>query len=137
MTGGRYMLCPRSRGGTQGQGGLELEVMDYSTGKKRDVSTLSGGESFSASLALALGMSDMIQQRRGGIRIDMLFIDEGFGTLDAAYLDKAVGMLSALTDDRRLCGIISHVDLLKEKIGRKIIVKAIPGGGSAAYAEGV
>lgn len=137
MTGGRYMLCPRSRGGTQGQGGLELEVMDYSTGKKRDVSTLSGGESFTASLALALGMSDMIQQRRGGIRADMLFVDEGFGTLDASYLDKAVDMLSALTDDRRLCGIISHVDLLKEKIGRKIIVKTLPGGGSTAFAEGI
>lgn len=137
MTGGRYLLCARSRGGTQGQGGLELEVMDYSTGKKRDVSTLSGGESFAASLALALGMSDMIQQRRGGIQIDMLFIDEGFGTLDAAYLDKAVEMLSALTDSRRLCGIISHVDLLNERIERRISVKQLPGGGSTAAAEGI
>lgn len=133
MTGGRFYLETKSGGGTKGQGGLDLEVFDNNTGKKRDVSTLSGGEGFMASLSLALGLSDMIQEKNGGIRLDTLFIDEGFGTLDAAHLEKAVGILSTLSGNDRLVGIISHVSELKEKIDKKIVVKKLADGSSDAH----
>ncbi len=130
MTGGRFLLETKSEGGTRGAGGLDLDVFDRNTGKKRDVSTLSGGEGFMASLSLALGLSDMIQEKSGGVRLDTLFIDEGFGTLDETHLSKAVEILNGLSDNDRLVGIISHMSELKEKIDRKIIVKKLPDGSS-------
>ncbi len=135
MTGGRYLLETKAEGGTRGKGGLDLEVFDNNTGKKRDVSTLSGGEGFMASLSLALGLSDMIQERNGGIRLDTLFIDEGFGTLDAVHLEKAIGILSQLSGNDRLVGIISHVSELKERIDKKIVVKKLADGSSSASIE--
>lgn len=135
MTGGRYYLETKAEGATIGKGGLDLEVFDNNTGKKRDVTTLSGGEGFMASLALALGLSDMIQEKNGGIRLDMLFIDEGFGTLDSTHLENAIGILSTLSGNDRLVGIISHVTELKERIDKKIIVKKLPDGSSFATVE--
>ncbi len=135
MTGGRYFLETKAEGATIGKGGLDLEVFDNNTGKKRDVTTLSGGEGFMASLALALGLSDMIQEKNGGIRLDMLFIDEGFGTLDSTHLENAIGILSTLSGNDRLVGIISHVSELKERIDKKIIVKKLPDGSSYATVE--
>ncbi len=135
MTGGRFSLETKSAGGTKAQGGLDLEVFDRNTGKKRDVSTLSGGEGFMASLSLALGLSDMIQEKSGGVRLDTLFIDEGFGTLDETHLSKAVEILMNLSDNDRLVGIISHVSELKERIDKKIIVKKLSDGSSSAAIE--
>ncbi len=102
--------------------GLELCVMDHYNGSERSVKTLSGGESFLASLALALGLSDEIQSHAGGIRMDAMFIDEGFGTLDEDALNQAMKALGNLTDGNRLVGIISHVPELKERIEKKIVV---------------
>ena len=135
MTGGRFLLENKSGGGTRAQGGLDLEVFDNNTGKRRDVSTLSGGEGFMASLSLALGLSDMIQEKSGGVRLDTLFIDEGFGTLDENHLSKAVEILASLSDNQRLVGIISHVNELKEKIDKKIIVKKLTDGSSCVKME--
>ncbi len=104
------------------QSGLDLEVLDRSTGQWRDVSTLSGGESFMASLSLALGLSDVVQNGSGGIRLDAMFIDEGFGTLDETSLQQAIDLLDRLADGKRLIGIISHVGALKQRIDRKIVV---------------
>lgn len=132
MTGGRYILQNKTAGGTRAQGGLDLDVFDANTGKSRDVSTLSGGESFLASLALALGMSDLTGRMNGGIRLESLFIDEGFGTLDQNHLDKAISALTSLTDNDTMVGIISHVEELKERIDKKIVVKRLADSSSAA-----
>ena len=123
MTGGRYELSRLeeiSDGRTKDN--LELRVLDYYTGKYRSVKTLSGGESFKASLALALGMSDVVQGYSGGIRVDTLFIDEGFGALDGESLEQACQTLMSLVEKDRLIGIISHVPELSEKIEKQIIV---------------
>ena len=112
------------------QTGLELDVIDHYNGGQRSVKSLSGGESFQASLALALGLSDEVRLSAGGIKIDSMFIDEGFGTLDSETLQKAFKALSGITEGNRLIGIISHVDLLKEKIDRQIVVKKERTGGS-------
>lgn len=123
MTGGRYQLSRQeevSDGRTRDN--LEIRILDYYTGKYRSVKTLSGGESFQVSLALALGMSDMIQGYSGGIRVDTLFIDEGFGALDGESLEMACQTLMSLVEKDRLIGIISHVQELAEKIERQIIV---------------
>ena len=112
------------------QTGLELDVIDHYNGGQRSVKSLSGGESFQASLALALGLSDEVRLSAGGIKIDTMFIDEGFGTLDSETLQKAFKALSGITEGNRLIGIISHVDLLKEKIDHQIIVKKERTGGS-------
>lgn len=135
MTGGRYRLETKCLGGTLGQGGLDLEVFDLNTGKIRDVSTLSGGEGFMASLSMALGLSDMIQEKSGGIRLDALFVDEGFGSLDENHLSRAVEVLTNLSDNDRMVGIISHVSELKEKINKKIVVKRKTQGGSEIKIE--
>jgi exonuclease SbcC len=135
MTNGRYVLVVKSAGGSQAKGGLDLEVFDNNTGKRRDVTTLSGGESFLASLSLALGMSDRIATQNGGIRMDTLFIDEGFGSLDKERLDKAVSVLAQLSDGNRTVGVISHVSELKERIDKKIVVKKLPDGSSTAKVE--
>jgi len=105
------------------QSGLDLEVFDSNTGLYRDVSTLSGGESFMASLSLALGLSDVVSSMSGQIRIDSMFIDEGFGTLDENSLKQAIELLVSLADGKRLVGIISHVSALKERIDNQIIIK--------------
>lgn len=107
---------------------LDIEVMDYYTGKKRSVRTLSGGESFNAALSLALGLSDVIQSHAGGIEIEALFIDEGFGSLDEASLQSAVDTLMAVTCGSHMTGIISHVQELKERIRHQIIIEKQRGG---------
>ncbi|MBR0464722.1 MAG: SMC family ATPase [Clostridia bacterium] len=104
------------------QSGLDLDVLDRGTGQWRDVSTLSGGESFLASLALALGLSDMVQSQSGAIRMDAMFIDEGFGTLDDNALRNSLRVLADLADGKRLIGIISHVHELEERIEKQIVV---------------
>lgn len=124
MTCGRYRLVRRQTASDlRGQSGLELDVMDYNTGKQRSVKSLSGGESFKAALAMALGMSDVVQQGAGGVEIDAMFIDEGFGSLDEESLNQAIGVLSRLTDGNRLVGVISHVSELRERIEKKIVVR--------------
>lgn len=122
MSKGRYDLCRAE--GTKGRSasGLELEVLDAYTGRARPVSTLSGGESFMAALALALGLSDVVQGYAGGIRLDALFIDEGFGSLDAESLDLAINTLMDLRQSGRMVGIISHVSELRERINVRIDV---------------
>ena len=102
--------------------GLELCVTDHYNATERSVKTLSGGESFQASLSLALGLADEIQSYAGGIRMDSMFVDEGFGSLDEDSLNQAIKALTRLTEGNRLVGIISHVSELKDRIDRKIIV---------------
>lgn len=114
----------------RGQSGLELSVIDHYNGSERSVKTLSGGESFMASLSLALGLSDEVQSMAGGIRVDTMFVDEGFGTLDPETLQSAYHALASLTEGNRLVGIISHVEELKTKIEKQIIVKKEKSGGS-------
>mgnify|MGYP003291187853 CR=1 FL=1 len=97
-------------------------MLDYYTGKYRSVKTLSGGETFKVSLSLALGMSDVVQAYSGGIRVETLFIDEGFGSLDSESLEQAHRTLQSLVEKDRLIGIISHVPELAEKIGNQICV---------------
>ena len=103
--------------------GLEIEVLDLYTGKKRPVKSLSGGESFMASLSLSLGLSDIVQQNAGGIHLDAMFIDEGFGSLDAGVLDLAIKTLSDMAGMERIIGIISHVPELSERIDKQICVE--------------
>lgn len=110
--------------------GLELEVMDYYTGKVRSIKSLSGGESFKAALSLALGLSDVIQSYAGGIEVDAMFIDEGFGSLDSNSLEQATSTLSSLTTGNRLVGIISHVGELKDRIDKKILIQKSMTGSS-------
>ena len=110
--------------------GLELNVTDHYNGNERDVRTLSGGEQFKASLALALGMSDEVQSSAGGVRLDTLFIDEGFGSLDEESLASAVDVLASLGEGNRLVGVISHVQQLRERIDRQVVVTKGRTGGS-------
>lgn len=131
MTGGQYELKRRREAaGSRGQSGLEMDVIDHYNGTQRSVKSLSGGESFQASLALALGLSDEIQSSAGGIRLDTMFVDEGFGSLDEESLRKAMGALGDLAQGNRLVGIISHVSELKEKIDKQIVVRKDRTGGS-------
>ena len=133
MTDGQYELIRRSStDNRQSQSGLELDIKDHSNGSLRAVSTLSGGESFKASLSLALGLSDEIQSSAGGVRLDTMFIDEGFGSLDDRSLDQAINALIRLSDSNRLVGIISHVGELKQRIDRQIVIKKEKMGGSKA-----
>lgn len=129
MTGGRYeMSRPEKVGDGRSRDNLEIQVLDYYTGKFRSVKTLSGGEAFKASLALALGMSDVIQAFHGGIRVDTLFVDEGFGSLDSESLDQACETLNSLVEKERLIGIISHVPELRERIDRQLVIEKTNGG---------
>lgn len=131
MTGGQYELVRRKDAQNQkSQSGLELNVIDHYNGSERSVRTLSGGESFKASLSLALGMSDEVQSSSGGIQIDSMFVDEGFGSLDDESLDQAITALHDLTEGNRLVGIISHVSELKERIEKQIVVRKEKSGGS-------
>lgn len=131
MSGGQYDLKRRRENGIGGKTGLELNIVDHINTTERSVSTLSGGEAFLASLALALGLSDEVQMSTG-IRLDTLFVDEGFGSLDSEALTKAYNTLAGLTEGNRLVGIISHVTELKERIDRQIVVKKDKTGGSQA-----
>ena len=132
MSGGQYDLERRKAANDQrSQSGLELDIIDHINTTRRSVNTLSGGEAFLASLALALGLSDEVQMSTG-IRLDTLFVDEGFGSLDSEALNKAYLTLAGLTEGSRLVGIISHVEALKEKIDRQIVVKKDRTGGSSA-----
>lgn len=129
LTGGAFTLrCKPEAKNMRSQSGLDLDVFDRNTNAWRDVSTLSGGESFLASMALALGLSDVAQALSGGIRLEAMFIDEGFGSLDDEALNKAVDLLSDLADGSRLVGVISHVSELKERIPQKLIVRKTPNG---------
>jgi len=118
MSGGRYTLERGQEGQEKGRGkrGLGIAVFDTNTGRQRSTQTLSGGESFMAALALALGLSDIVQNTRGAVRLDTIFIDEGFGSLDPDSLDQALQTLQELTSGSRSVGIISHVDLVKQEI---------------------
>ena len=132
MSGGQYDLKRRRTAASmRGQSGLELDIVDHINATERSVNTLSGGEAFLASLSLALGLSDEVQMSTG-IRLDTLFVDEGFGSLDTEALSKAYNTLAGLTEGNRLVGIISHVGELKEKIDRQIIVTKEKSGGSKA-----
>ena len=132
MTGGQYDLKRRRTAeNMRSQSGLELDVVDHYNGTERSVKTLSGGESFKASLALALGLSDEVQMSTG-IRLDTLFVDEGFGSLDPESLNQAYNTLAGLTEGNRLVGIISHVAELKERIDKQIVVTKEKTGGSKA-----
>lgn len=137
MTGGQYELVRKKDQDTrQGKVGLDLNVTDHYNGSQRSVKTLSGGESFMASLSLALGLSDEIQARAGGIQLDAMFVDEGFGSLDEEALNQAVKVLNGLAGGSRMVGIISHVAELKERIDRKIVVKKDrTGGGGGSRIE--
>lgn len=121
MSGGQYELRRRTTHGGSAQTGLDLNVLDHYNGTERDIRSLSGGEQFKASLSLALGLSDEIQASAGGIQLDTMFVDEGFGSLDDSSLQQALKALNELTEGNRLIGIISHVAELK-KIDRQIIV---------------
>lgn len=123
MSSGQYELKRQEDGvNKKEKAGLELNVIDHYNGTERSVRTLSGGETFQASLSLALGLSDEIQSYAGGIRLDSMFVDEGFGSLDEEALNLAIKALGGLTEGNRLVGIISHVPELKERIEKKIIV---------------
>ncbi|MCM1438358.1 MAG: SMC family ATPase [Roseburia sp.] len=131
MTNNQYELKRRSEAeNNRSQSGLELDVTDHYNGTSRSVKTLSGGESFKAALALSLGLSEEIQSSAGGIRLDTMFVDEGFGSLDGVSLSQAIRALGDLSEGDRLVGIISHVAELKDKIERQIVVKKDAAGGS-------
>ena len=122
ISGGQYELCRHEDGNAKNNIALNLDILDNYTGKKRPVSSLSGGESFMASLSLALGLSDYVTASAGGVQIDTVFIDEGFGTLDGDRLNDAINMLDSLSDSNKLIGVISHRDELKQVIPKKILI---------------
>lgn len=123
MSSGQYELKRQAAGENKKEkAGLELNVIDHYNGSERSVKTLSGGETFQASLSLALGLADEIQSNAGGIRLDAMFVDEGFGSLDEEALNQAMKALYSLAEGQRMVGIISHVSELKERISRRITV---------------
>jgi exonuclease SbcC len=129
MSQNRYMLLRKQESDdNRKKTGLDIEVADSYTGKSRSTKSLSGGESFMASLSLALGLSDVIQQSVGGVKLDAMFIDEGFGSLDSETLDLAVNTLSGMAQGSRAVGIISHVSELRERIDKQIRVEKSPTG---------
>ncbi|MDL2253884.1 SMC family ATPase [Ruminococcaceae bacterium OttesenSCG-928-I18] len=128
MTQNRFHLALRQAGSLRGKSGLALDVEDRYTGRVRDAQSLSGGESFMAALSLALGLSDVVQRHAGGVQIDAMFIDEGFGSLDAESLDAAIHTLQVLAGENRLVGIISHVGELAARIDKQIHVLSGPQG---------
>ena len=134
MSSGQYELKRQEAGENKKEkAGLELNVIDHYNGTERSVKTLSGGESFEASLSLALGLSDEIQSNAGGIRLDAMFVDEGFGSLDEESLNQAMKALHSLAEGRRMVGIISHVPELKERIECRIEVEKNRGGSSVFF----
>lgn len=136
MSSGQYELKRADNADNQrSQSGLDLCVLDHYNGTIRSVKTLSGGESFKASLSLALGLSDEIHLSAGGVRLDTLFVDEGFGSLDEESLVQAINVLNSLTEGNKLVGIISHVGELKLRIDKKIIINKDRAEGSRAVVE--
>lgn len=134
MSEGQYELKRRKTAiNNRSQSGLDLDVIDHYNGTERDVKTLSGGETFKASLSLALGLADEIQSSAGGIRLDTMFVDEGFGSLDEDSLQQAIKVLAGLTEGHRLVAIISHVSDLKQRIDKQIIVRK--GKSEGSYIE--
>lgn len=134
MTSDRFKLVRKTKATKLNQNmGLELEVFDNYTGKQRDVKSLSGGESFKAALSLSLGVSDVIQSYSGGVVVDTLFIDEGFGSLDTESREQAIDTLNLLTSNNKLIGIISHVTELKERIDKKIIIEKTTDGSKIRF----
>ena len=134
MSRGRFRLQrAREQADRRAAGGLDLEVFDAHTGTQRSVTTLSGGESFQAALSLALGLADVVQSYAGGLRMDTIFVDEGFGSLDSEALDLALNTLMDLRRSGRLVGIISHVDGLKERIDARLEVRPGPRGSTARF----
>lgn len=134
MASGKFLLKCRDIGtGGQGETGLELDVYNPLTGKSRDAHTLSGGETFMASLSMALGMADIVQNTVGKTRLDTMFIDEGFGSLSDDVRDKAVNVLLELAGNNRLVGVISHVSELKERVPEKLIVTKGNNGSSVKW----
>ena len=131
MSAGRfYLSCQEEPAKRNTKSGLGLDVFDALTNRRRDVKTLSGGESFLASLALALGFADVVQASSGGVQLDAIFIDEGFGSLDEESLLRAMATLSRLTEGDRLVGVISHVPLLREMIDARLLVTRTQSGSS-------
>ncbi len=132
MTDGQFSMVRKTEAAdNRSKTGLDIEILDSNTGKKRPASTLSGGENFLASLSLALGLSDEIGAENGGIRIDTLFIDEGFGTLSKEFLANAINTIEKLSKEDRFVGLISHVDELKDAIEAKILISYDPSFGSS------
>lgn len=128
MTDQRYRLQRSDEGGGRGGAGLEIEVLDGQSGKARKPGSLSGGERFMASLSLALGLAEQVSMARGGVRLDTLLVDEGFGSLDPEALDAAVGALQRLAGHGRMVGVISHVAELQERIPAQVRVRGGVGG---------
>ena len=123
MSDGRYILQHTDARAARGaKSGLGLEVVDQWTGQRRDTATLSGGESFMASLALALGLADVVQQESGGVDIETLFVDEGFGSLDEQALEQVMDALEGLRDGGRVVGLVSHVGEMKQRISTQLQV---------------
>ncbi|MFF2843193.1 AAA family ATPase [Paenarthrobacter sp. NPDC057981] len=138
MSGGRYTLQHTDAKAARGaKSGLGLEVVDEWTGQRRDTSTLSGGESFMASLALALGLADVVQQEAGGVDIETLFVDEGFGSLDEQALEQVMDALEGLRDGGRVVGLVSHVAEMKQRITSQLQVVKGRNGSSIRFAEAV
>lgn len=133
MTNGQYELKRKTdENSKRAQSGLDLDVINHFDSTQRSVKTLSGGESFKASLSLALGLAEEIQSSAGGVQIDTMFVDEGFGSLDEDSIDKAMSALASLSDGNRLVGIISHVSELKLRIEKQIVIKKNKSGQSTA-----
>jgi len=132
LSQGRYQFIRKQEVKGNSKQGLDLSILDYQTGMEREVQSLSGGESFKAALSLALGLSSMIQSYVGGIELNTLFIDEGFGTLDEESLNQAINVLMGLEVHHKMIGIISHVNELKEKIDQQINIKK---GNEGSYLE--
>ena len=135
MSAGQFELrmVGEDKAGEGANKGLDLMVYSTVTGKEREIKTLSGGESFMAALALALGMADQVQMSSAAINLDMIFIDEGFGSLDDHSRDQAVKVLTSMTGENRLVGIISHVSELKQKIDDQLIVSRDSEGSSVKW----
>lgn len=132
MTDGQFSMVRKTEGGdARSKMGLDIEILDSNTGKKRPAATLSGGENFLASLSLALGLSDEIGAENGGIRIGTLFIDEGFGTLSKDFLANAIEAIEKLSKEDRFVGLISHVDELKDAVEAQIVISYDPSQGSS------
>ena len=135
MSGQQFMLKLKEESdvGKRSNEGLDLSVYSLVTNSERDVKTLSGGESFMAALSMALGLSDIVGKNAGGIQMDMLFIDEGFGSLDADSRNQAIEVLQQLTGGKRMVGIISHVTELKEQIDHKLVVTRSDKGSKVSW----